>query len=212
MRAAEVGALLNTIKTFQSYQEIGEAAELVWHKALTPAMGVGWAIDFVAAYYGKEQMSDSQILPSDLNKGWKKRLADEQEENLASRQRDTVTKDAPVTGMPDWFAAAMQEAYGHTDFGNDAPAPGSAKRSAKDVHVIFEKHALTAGINLAQIMPKHEDASDSHCRTAGCTCTHSGGCYKGWVDANGKSGPCRICRPQMHHDLQNGKVTTHYGN
>jgi hypothetical protein len=47
----------------------------------------------------------------------------------------------------------------------------------------------------------------AHCGRKGCPCTHSHGCYKGWIDDmprrlhNGTSyeqvGPCPQCKPEL---------------
>lgn len=39
-------------------------------------------------------------------------------------------------------------------------------------------------------------APEAHCGRADCDCTHSGGCFKGWVDSDaGPTQPCGRCRP-----------------
>ena len=44
-------------------------------------------------------------------------------------------------------------------------------------------------------------AYDAHCRRKGCRCTHSHGCYRGWLDVPATAttpehtSPCPICRP-----------------
>lgn len=49
---------------------------------------------------------------------------------------------------------------------------------------------------------------ESHCGRPGCHCSHSEGCYKGWVDHDpGSRGvydsaiPCRNCRPTAHQRI-----------
>lgn len=38
---------------------------------------------------------------------------------------------------------------------------------------------------------------DAHCGRAGCPCTHTGGCYRGWIDNpdTATTASCRQCRP-----------------
>ena len=39
---------------------------------------------------------------------------------------------------------------------------------------------------------------DSHCGRTGCPCTHSGLCFKGWIDSQeGRATPCRQCRTAL---------------
>lgn len=43
-----------------------------------------------------------------------------------------------------------------------------------------------------------EAVSDAHCGRAGCACTHTGVCYKGWIDSpDGPTAPCRVCRASL---------------
>ena len=118
----------------------------------------------------------------------------------------TSSKEPMRMKMPAWFKAAMNETYGHDDVSNDKPAAGTPARSGDEVRVIFAKHALSAGINLDQIDSETRYDPQGHCGRNGCDCTHTKGCYKGWIDEK----PCRNCRPQLHFDIMNGKVTLEY--
>jgi hypothetical protein len=40
-----------------------------------------------------------------------------------------------------------------------------------------------------------EVADDAHCGRSGCPCSHSQGCYRGWLDAEAGTTPCPNCRP-----------------
>jgi hypothetical protein len=43
-----------------------------------------------------------------------------------------------------------------------------------------------------------EDQADRHCRFSNCQCTHTGPCFRGWIDSEGSStSPCRVCRPSL---------------
>lgn len=45
---------------------------------------------------------------------------------------------------------------------------------------------------------------DAHCGRVQCPCTHSAGCYKGWIDAEVQPAaavPCRQCRPWLRERL-----------
>lgn len=38
---------------------------------------------------------------------------------------------------------------------------------------------------------------ESHCGRGGCACTHTGECYKGWIDHDAGTAPCPVCRPTL---------------
>lgn len=38
---------------------------------------------------------------------------------------------------------------------------------------------------------------EAHCGRGGCLCTHSDECFKGWIDHDGGTAPCPICRPSL---------------
>ena len=45
---------------------------------------------------------------------------------------------------------------------------------------------------------------EAHCGRAGCRCTHTDGCYAGWLDSRehpGAVAPCRICRYDLARAL-----------
>ena len=52
----------------------------------------------------------------------------------------------------------------------------------------------------------YRDTNDAHCRTSGCACTHTGDCYRGWIDITMEGReyalPCRTCRPQQRRVTQ----------
>lgn len=43
-------------------------------------------------------------------------------------------------------------------------------------------------------------SNEAHCGFTNCPCTHSGGCYKGWIDNDEghTTAPCPRCRPTLH--------------
>lgn len=44
----------------------------------------------------------------------------------------------------------------------------------------------------------NEASIETHCGRAGCSCTHDGGCFKGWIDKDeGVTRPCVICRESL---------------
>lgn len=48
-------------------------------------------------------------------------------------------------------------------------------------------------------MDKPQELYDSHCRKAGCRCSHRA-CYRGWRDEPDKHSttPCMDCRPETY--------------
>lgn len=48
-------------------------------------------------------------------------------------------------------------------------------------------------------LPRGAEATDRHCGRAGCGCTHTDPCYRGWLDeAATVAVPCRRCREELH--------------
>ena len=46
--------------------------------------------------------------------------------------------------------------------------------------------------------------TEAHCGRHGCVCTHTGACFKGWMDRDdGPTAPCRMCRPELDERLAN---------
>jgi hypothetical protein len=47
---------------------------------------------------------------------------------------------------------------------------------------------------------------DAHCGIGGCSCSHDGECYKGWLDRREDGWeytvPCRRCKPQQRRVTQ----------
>lgn len=48
--------------------------------------------------------------------------------------------------------------------------------------------------------PEAHGPADAHCGKLGCACTHTGGCYRGWIDTPDVSAtqPCQTCRFELH--------------
>jgi hypothetical protein len=47
-----------------------------------------------------------------------------------------------------------------------------------------------------------EDQADRHCRFSDCQCTHTGPCFRGWIDNDQHTtSPCRVCRPSLANVL-----------
>ena len=54
--------------------------------------------------------------------------------------------------------------------------------------------------------PLYDPKLDPHCGQSGCTCTHTGDCYKGWeditVDGHEYALPCSRCHPAKRRRTQ----------
>jgi hypothetical protein len=47
-----------------------------------------------------------------------------------------------------------------------------------------------------------ERDQEAHCGRAGCQCSHSAGCYRGWIDGDGPTKPCKQCRYELNKRLE----------
>lgn len=45
--------------------------------------------------------------------------------------------------------------------------------------------------------------AERHCGKAGCQCAHTDPCYKGWIDTDYQTSPCRMCRYDLSEILYN---------
>lgn len=185
MKRNEVGAVLTAIKRFNDYQELGEAVEAVWFEALDDDVDAIWAVKSVSAYYGNPATKNRQMLPSELNREWRLMRKQQREEDMWERTRHDTFGEVRV-GMPYWFKNAMQEAYGSASLGDMEQRSGTQE--------VFDRHAAEAGIDLTVTQ---KDNRDSHCGKAGCSCTHTGGCFKGWIDSDYETRPCKNCRDSL---------------
>ena len=185
MKRNEVGAVLTTIKSFYEWQELGEDAEDAWFDALDTDMDALWAVKSVAAYYGNPNTKNRQMLPSELNREWRLRRKQQREEDMWERTRHDTFGEVRVP-MPYWFKAAMEEAFGSASLGDMEQRSGTQE--------IFDRHAAEAGVDLTVTQ---RDNRDSHCGKVGCNCTHTGGCFKGWIDSDYETRPCKNCRDSL---------------
>lgn len=73
---------------------------------------------------------------------------------------------------------------------NDRLMPGHLNRAWLDARSIERSRRDIA---------TQRELLDSHCGRGGCVCTHSSGCYKGWIDGDNthRTSPCHVCRPAL---------------
>jgi hypothetical protein len=133
-----------------------------------------WAMEFVRSHYG---VTDDYLSPAVLNHGWESHMGSRRTRALQGRQ----PQGPPLVTMPDWFRAALSDAFGATRQGD------------VDVQAVFDSAKAMAGVS--------EDGHggiDAHCGWLDCSCAHLDGCYRGWLTANDTYAvPCRRCRPAL---------------
>jgi len=73
--------------------------------------------------------------------------------------------------------------YAQTD---EMLSPASLVKGWKD-KTRSDRQAVLAG----------QGALEGHCGRGGCMCSHSGECFKGWIDHDRGADPCPTCRPSL---------------
>ena len=193
MKRNEVSAVLTAIRSFNQWQEMGIDVEDAWFEAVDSDMDAMWAIRSVNGYYGDPQMKNRQILPSELNREWRAKRQQAREEDQWERQRNEQAGETVRHLMPSWFADAMTEAFGGVTFDGVREGGGTQE--------IFDRHAATVGIDLNAVrttLLQDDHASNRHCGVKDCMCSHSHGCFKGWIDqVDGPSRPCPVCKEDL---------------
>lgn len=91
----------------------------------------------------------------------------------------------------------------------DTEAPGISLDFARDV---IRKHYATVDVMvtpavIVQAWKKYTRVkaearasvghTGAHCGRSTCDCAHTGPCFKGWIDGDRQTSPCRQCRPQL---------------
>jgi hypothetical protein len=98
----------------------------------------------------------------------------------------------------------------------DESAPGMdvgfAREAVRRHYGKYEEMVAPAGIcrawALSRQQKREEDIltinqSEAHCPRRDCMCTHTNGCYRGWMDQPDREVaiPCVICRGELHDVL-----------
>ena len=194
MKPSEVPLLIAAISQWQ-YTQSDEVSVQMWAQALDDDMPVKFAVEAVAKHYASPTLDHDTLVPGHLNKMW-------HDEKKARHTRAIVAGsevgDERVS-MPEWFKAAMVDAFGTTDMSKAGKNP---KRLTGDqIQAIFDNASLLGGHDPAAV----RRGLDGHCDWTECRCTHSGGCYRGWLDNDqGVAVACPNCRPglsDMIHDM-----------
>ena len=93
---------------------------------------------------------------------------------------ETASQPARVP-MPEWFKAAVYDMQ-RPQTGNDGEPMSIGQIFASASH--FAKTETAA------------DPLDRHCFGSSCSCSHES-CYRGWLDSETETSPCRQCRPGL---------------
>lgn len=98
-----------------------------------------------------------------------------------SLSRSDIASQPKRVPMPEWFKAAVYD-MGKPQAGKDG--------EPMTIGQIF------AGASVFAKQTTADDPQDAHCFRSGCSCRHES-CYRGWIDSDNESSPCRQCRPGL---------------
>jgi hypothetical protein len=179
------GAVL-VLTTLSAYQPVERNDSVVesWLASLDPNMNGDWAVRYVADWASKRTDQQERLLPGHLNKAWRDR-----ENSRRIAQQATVT--GPVeerVPMPEWFKAAMHDA-----FKGSRTSPDGDPISVGEIFA--DAMSMSVPSNGAPIMRA--------CRNPECACMHVR-CYDGWMDGpqyEGRAVPCVFCKPTLANVL-----------
>ena len=98
-----------------------------------------------------------------------------------SLSRSEIASQPKRVPMPEWFKAAVY----------DMSKPQAGKDGEPlSIGQIF------AGASIFAEQSTADDPQDAHCFRSGCNCSHES-CYRGWIDSDQETSPCRQCRPGL---------------
>ena len=98
-----------------------------------------------------------------------------------SLTRSEIVSQPKRVPMPEWFKAAVYD-MGKPQAGKDGE-PLSIGQIFAGASIFAEKSTA-------------DDPTDAHCFRSGCSCSHES-CYRGWIDSDTETSPCRQCRPGL---------------
>lgn len=98
-----------------------------------------------------------------------------------SLSRSEIASHPKRVPMPEWFKAAVYD-MGKPQAGKDGE-PLSIGQIFAGASIFAEKSTA-------------DDPQDAHCFRSGCNCSHET-CYRGWIDSDTETSPCRQCRPGL---------------
>jgi hypothetical protein len=179
---AQIAELLAFASTLDGRLPTDSGGVEAWALVLDEGMDAMFALEAARQHYAD---GDFMLTPAHLNKRWRdyRKARAETRPSLAAQAQDEV-----LVPMPEWFRGAMREAFGTEDFAKIK----QTRRTGAEIQAIFDRHTPPVG-------PRTLSTLDAHCGRQGCECTHTGPCYRGWVDdPRGQvTGPCRMCRVEL---------------
>lgn len=198
MNSNEVMQLLALVSQYQymnmSDVDSAKVTVFAWSSALDEDMPLKFALEAVSKHYASPTLDHDKLVPGHLNRKW--------HDEKKARHSRAIAAGSEVgderVPMPEWFKAAMWDAFGTTDM---AKAGANPKRLTGDqIQAIFDSAAQLGGHDPAAV----RRGLDAHCDWTECRCSHSAGCYRGWLDNDqGVAVACPNCRPGLSDMIRN---------
>ena len=176
MQSQEVRTLLITVNGLDSRVPVTTERISAWSTMLSEkaaTMTLAEAQQMVRDHYAET----SNILTLDIVIAAHRK----QRKVKESLSRSDIASQPKRVPMPEWFKAAVYD-IGKPQAGKDG--------ESLSIGQIF------AGASMFAEQSTADDPQDAHCFRSGCSCPHET-CYRGWIDGDKESSPCRQCRPAL---------------
>ena len=176
MQSQEVRTLLITVNGLDSRVPVTTERISAWSTMLTEkASGLTLA---EAQQIARDHYAEtSNVLTLDILIAAHRR----QRKVKESLSRSEIASQPKRVPMPEWFKAAVY----------DMSKPQAGKDGEPlSIGQIF------AGASIFAEKSTADDPQDAHCFRSGCNCSHET-CYRGWIDSDTETSPCRQCRPGL---------------
>ena len=176
MQSQEVRTLLITVNGLDSRVPVTTERISAWSTMLSEkaaAMTLAEAQQIARDHYAET----SNVLTLDILIAAHRR----QRKVKESLSRSEIASQPKRVPMPEWFKAAVYD-MGKPQAGKDGE-PLSIGQIFAGASIFAEKSTA-------------DDPQDAHCFRSGCNCSHET-CYRGWIDSDTETSPCRQCRPGL---------------
>ena len=177
MTLEEITTLLHLMNSLDARVQITKVRIAAWAELLgEKAKGLAFndARKIVIDHYS----AGAEMLTPDIFVAAHKRIRSMRKSITAAKTAKEPEKRVP---MPEWFKAAVYDMQRPQANGDGDPM---------SIGEIFTGAAIFAGSDTVA------DPLDAHCYREGCSCEHIR-CYRGWVDSDSDTSPCRMCRPGL---------------